>query len=410
MEIELKGKYTNAKIFAEIIDEETMGQVMSVINDECSDGCRVRIMPDCHAGKGCVVGTTMTLNGRVVPGLVGVDIGCGVYGVKLGKVEIDLPVLDTFIRSNIKMGQEVNSDSSEFQRTDLDLTNLRCWKGICGKKTYFENSLGSLGGGNHFIEIGRNREGELWLFVHTGSRNLGLEVCKYYQEVAVQYIKSGKCDLDAKRKELIENLKRQGRQKEISKALIKFNEEHNPAINEEMAYLEGKDFENYIHDIAIIQRFALENRRSIIRRICKFLKIIPGEEIECIHNYIDVRKLHGRYVLRKGSISAEKGERVIVPINMRDGSIIGIGKGNEDYNWSAPHGSGRVMSRSEAKNKVKLEDFEETMKGIYSSTVCESTLDESPFAYKAMEDILPDLKETVEIVEVVKPIYNVKGF
>jgi RNA-splicing ligase RtcB len=408
---EIKGKYNNCKVFTDNCDNETISQLTNLLNQQSTEGSNIRIMPDCHAGKGCVIGTTMKLTDKVIPNLVGVDIGCGMLAVKLKEKRINLPELDSIIRKYVPSGGNVHDYTNE-DRTSLIVDNLRC----CGKAQIRAElaykSVGTLGGGNHFIEVDKDSNDNLWLVIHTGSRHLGIEICNYYQDVAYNKIKSKENNgsLQDKRKQLIEQLKSEGRQKDISKELEKFSKEYielNPSVPFELAYVEGEDFEDYIHDMKLVQNHAICNRAEIARVILKNAKLHEVERFETIHNYIDTENM----ILRKGSISAQQGEKVLIPMNMRDGSLICVGKGNSDWNYSAPHGAGRIMSRSKAKENISVADFKKTMKdaGIFSTSVGKGTIDESPMAYKPMEEIMENIKDTVDIIDVIKPIYNFKA-
>lgn len=553
--IELNGKYNNCKVYTDNIDNATISQLISLLNQKSVEGSRIRIMPDTHAGAGCVIGTTMTLKDKVVPNLVGVDIGCfsgdtkvftssgwieikdlvdkdaftiesydtetksfviskaiakktrenaslvkvvyhivstlkekqfevyctpdhkfliredndkeswieasklsrdvelvsedykilvdnvystdrvedvycltventhtfliegsvvvhncGMLAIKLKEKRIDLPNLDSVIRKYVPSGGEVNENSKE-DKTSLNVRDLRCF-GKPNAKIREElayHSVGTLGGGNHFIEVDKDSNNDLWLVIHTGSRHLGMEICNYYQDMGYEALKekvngSKKDKINA----IIQELKSQGREKEISSKLEEFNKnykEKNPDVPYELAYVEDELFKDYIHDMDMVQKHASCNRNEIARLILKYAKLHEEERFETIHNYIDVENM----ILRKGSISAQKGEKVIIPMNMRDGSLICIGKGNEDWNFSAPHGAGRLMSRSEAKENISMKDFKESMKNVFSTSVNKSTIDESPFAYKPMDEIIQNIQDTVEIVDIIKPIYNFKA-
>lgn len=555
--IELRGKYNTAKVFTDNIDSETIGQVVTLLNQESVKGSQIRIMPDTHAGKGCVIGTTMTIADKVIPNLVGVDIGCftgdtevfvaggawveikklvdrgiftvdsydvetkqfvtskaiakktrenaqlvrveyhsvsvfgqktfeiyctpdhkflvrmdeheecwveandlscgdelvsedhkiiveGVYStdrvedvycltvedthtflidgsvvvhncgmtaVKLQEDSIDLPALDNVIRRYVPSGAKVNSAEKAMQTT-LNVRDLRCYEGAGINKGLAYRSVGTLGGGNHFIEVDRDSEGNLWLVVHTGSRHLGLEVCNYYQDLAYSKLRDvyNGGNKGEKINKIIEQLKSEGRQKEISMEIEKFkaayNEEY-PDVPQALAYLEENDLEDYLHDMDLVQKHAVCNRAEIVRLILAFAELHEVDRFETIHNYIDVNNR----ILRKGSVSAQAGEKLIIPINMRDGSLICIGKGNPDWNYSAPHGAGRLMSRVKAKESISLAEFEKTMSeaGIYSTSVNKNTLDESPMAYKPIQEIIDNVQDTVEILDIIKPIYNFKA-
>lgn len=405
----ITGKYGSAKIFATKIDEATKNQITTLLDQPFTKGIKIRIMPDCHAGMGCVIGTTMMIKDKVVPNLVGVDIGCGMLCACLGSGKIDLKALDNFIRKEIPSGREVNKVNTNImddaKTPFIDLSKLKCYDDLKNIDR-INMSLGSLGGGNHFIEIDKSADGNFYLVIHSGSRNLGKQVAEIYQDKAVKYHESKLLDKNKAIKEAIEECKRDGRVNEIPNEVKKIKERIVELdMPKELCYLEGDDLKDYLHDIAICQEFANLNRHYICWKIIEFLnnKIDRRLIFTTAHNYIN------NNILRKGSISAFKGELVIIPINMRDGSIIGVGKGCRDYNYSAPHGAGRLMSRSQARKELKVKDFKETMKGIYSTSVSRETIDESPSAYKPIEDIINNISKTIEIVEIIKPVYNFKA-
>ncbi len=391
------------KIFTNNIEPQALNQIYELLDQEPFKDCKVRIMPDVHAGAGCVIGFTGNLGDKVIPNIVGVDIGCGMLTVELGKIDINLESLDNFIKTNIPSGRNVyDKDTLSNVVSDFGLEDFKCYK-------YFVNtnrllgSLGTLGGGNHFIEIDVDNDGNKYLIIHTGSRNLGKQVAEIYQNLAIKKCKTASQE---EREQLIKDLKAQNRQKDIPEALKSLTDKYanKTKLPNDLCYLEGEDRDNYLHDMRLCQLFAIENRFAITTKIIKFLEVLPAYSFSTIHNYIDDNN-----VIRKGAISAYKGEEVLIPINMRDGCIVGIGKGNPDWNESAPHGAGRIMSRSQAKKELNLEDFQETMQGIYTTTAVADTLDESPMVYKPMEEIIKNIKDTVEIVKIIKPIYNFKA-
>lgn len=408
---ELSGKYNTCKIFTDNCDNETISQLTDLLNQESVKGSKIRIMPDTHAGKGCVIGTTMTLQDKVIPNLVGVDIGCGMLAIKLKEKEIDLKLLDEVINKYVPAGFEIHESPVSRSFADKIIAPVDVDKAF--------KSLSSLGGGNHFLEIDRDSRGNLWLVVHTGSRHLGIEVCEYYQNRAYEKLQESAKGGSLKQliNSTISELKTAHREKEISKQIEKikadYERENNTKVPRELAYLTEQDFDDYIHDMQLTQQHAAINRKCIADTIITKMDLHPVSKDCCydedyfdtIHNYIDCDNM----ILRKGSVSAKLGEWLIIPMNMRDGSLICIGKGNPDWNYSAPHGAGRIMSRSQAKDRVNLDDFEESMKGIYSTSVCESTIDESPFVYKPMQEIIDNIKDTVEIIDIIKPIYNFKA-
>ena len=385
----------DVKIYASIIDDVTRKQVKDLSESEAYKDAVIRVMPDCHAGKGCTIGSVIQYVDRVVPNTVGVDIGCGMLVAELGQVDIDLEKLDRVINNYIPSGFRVHEvPLSKFENKLI--APISNWK-------YIECSIGTLGGGNHFIEVDVDDEGNKYIVIHSGSRNLGVQVCEYWQNKAI----SNLTDNSHVRNELISRLKAEGREREISTELKKLKK---TKINNELAYLEGRDLEDYLHDMAMCQEYAAMNRDFILYEI--LTKILPLEIIShrvkaftTVHNYIDIFSK----TIRKGAISAKNGEKVIIPMNMRDGSLICMGKGNPDWLFSAPHGAGRIMSRIEAKESIKLEDFKESMNGIYSTSVSEQTIDEAPMAYKDMKQIMADIVPTVDVLKVIKPIYNFKA-
>lgn len=393
--IELKGKYNTAKVFTNNVEQRAISQIIDLCNQEFSKGSKIRIMPDTHAGAGCTIGTTMTITDKIVPNLVGVDIGCGMYCVKLKEKEIDFELLDKVIRNYIPSGQNIR-ESKHNKSKDIQIEKLKCFNHI----NYDINikSIGTLGGGNHFIEIDRDNNDNLYLVIHSGSRYLGKQVAEYYQELGYKKLTDNRMT----KEQLINKLKNEGREKEIQKELKKLP---NIKINKQLAYVEGVNLVDYLHDMKITQEYAKINRVVIAEEILKNTGLTIDESFTTIHNYIDIENK----ILRKGAISADLGEKVIIPINMRDGSIIAIGKGNEDWNKSAPHGAGRLMSRSKAKEFVTLEEFKDSMNGIWTTSVNEHTIDESPMVYKSLDEIIDNVKDAVEIIDIIKPLYNFKA-
>jgi len=401
---ELSGKYNNCKVFTDNCENECISQLVTLLNQEFINESKIRIMPDCHAGKGCVIGTTMTLTDKVCCNLVGVDIGCGMLTIQLKEKKIDLPKLDSIIHQYVPSGFEIHEEAI----ATSNIENLYCAKEVYLERAY--KSLGSLGGGNHFIELAKDEERNLYLVIHTGSRHLGIEVCNYYQDLAYKKLKEKNAggSLSELSKELITRLKTEGREREISKQLALLKNKYknsNINISYDLAYLENEDFDHYIHDMKIVQEHASINRATIANTILKKMKLHEIVRFETIHNYIDTEHM----ILRKGSVSAQLGERLLIPINMRDGSLICIGKGNPDWNFSAPHGAGRLMSRSKAKESISMKEFKDSMEGIYTTSVNISTIDESPMAYKPMDEIIQNIQDTVKIEKIIKPIYNFKA-
>ena len=414
------------KIFTENVEEEAIEQINVLLKQEPFKDCKVRIMPDVHAGKGCVIGFTADLGDKVIPNIVGVDIGCGMLCVELGKIEIDLEKLDKIINKVIPAGRNIREHSLlNFE----PIKELNCLRELKETKK-FNIAIGTLGGGNHFIEIDIDDEKNKYLVIHTGSRNLGKQVAEYYQNLAIELC-SGKEEMFSEKEEIIKTYKEQGRKSEIKEALERLEKQYkqkNPDLPKELCYLTGKYREMYLHDMKICQEYASLNRKYIAKEILDKIfgissyTLVNTKEIdfekakqvntsksiaffETIHNYISFDD----NIVRKGAISAKKGERVLIPINMRDGSIIAVGKGNENWNQSAPHGAGRIMSRRKAKERFKLEEFKESMKDIYSTSITKETIDEAPFVYKPMQEIIDNIKDTVKIEKIIKPIYNFKA-
>ena len=363
--IELQGKYAQAKVFTDVVDQASISQVISLLNQPYAQGSRIRMMPDIHAGAGCTVGTTMTVSDKVCPNLVGVDIGCGMETVKIKEKRLELQQLDKLIRREIPSGFSIRGKPHKYSDR-IDLANLHCARHVDLDRA--EKSIGTLGGGNHFIEVDRDDDGGLYLVVHSGSRHLGLQIANYYQNEAHKALKDS-------------------------------------GVPYTLAYLDGELLRQYLDDMRIAQEYAMLNRKAMIDVIVKGMGVKVTEQFTTVHNYIDLE--HG--ILRKGAVSAREGERLLIPINMRDGSLICTGKGNEDWNFSAPHGAGRLMSRSQAKESFTVNEFKKQMEGIYTTCVGRSTLDECPKAYKSMEDIVENITPTARIDQVIRPVYNFKG-
>lgn len=397
--LEVSGKYNQAKIFTDVVDQASIAQVIALCNQEFTAGSRIRLMPDIHAGAGCTIGTTMTITDKVVPNLVGVDIGCGMETVRVREDHMELQKLDKLIYERIPSGFAIREKPHRFlERVDLD--ELCCAKHVDLLRA--EKSLGTLGGGNHFIEVDRDDGGQLYVIVHSGSRRLGLEVAHYYQEQGYKVL--NRTD-DASIAQLIADMKAEGRQKEIQKELKRLKNQKQTSIPYPLAYVSGDLFAQYIHDMKIVQHYAMLNRKAMMDEILKGMKLHAEEQFTTIHNYIDTDAM----ILRKGSVSAQAGERLLIPINMRDGSLLCVGKGNEDWNFSAPHGAGRLMSRAQAKQSFTVSEFKKQMADVYTTSVSKSTLDECPMAYKGMEDILKNIGPTAEVEKIIRPIYNFKA-
>ena len=397
--MEIKGKVATAIAYANVIEDAAIEQIRRMCDYAFTEGSKIRIMPDVHAGKGCTIGTTMTIHDKAVPNVVGVDIGCGMYTVRLHETEIDFARLDEAAHY-VPSGMNV----WEGRREAFDLEALRCYRELKDAKR-LQRSLGTLGGGNHFIEVDRASGGTLYLVIHTGSRNLGKQVAEYYQHLAVE-LNQGREEYFKKRNALIAEYKAAGRRKEIQAALKELHWADKPlSVPEDLCFLYGEHLDNYLHDVEICQQFARRNRELIAQILLERAGLTGADGFHTIHNYIDTDEM----ILRKGAIAAHKGEKVLIPINMRDGSVLAIGRGNPEWNYSAPHGAGRLMSRGAARETLSMEAYTEAMKGIYTTSVNLSTIDEAPMAYKALEDIIDVIRDSVDVVDIMKPIYNFKA-
>ncbi len=404
--LEIKGTFATAKVFAKTVDDTAIEQIELLCSQEFTKGAKIRIMPDVHAGNGCTIGFTANLSEMVIPNIVGVDIGCGMLCVKLGDIEVDFNKLDEIIRKNVPYGRDVHAGRiTKFPK----LQEMNCYRNLKDTKRVVR-SLGSLGGGNHFIEMDKDDDGCIYLVIHTGSRNLGKQVAEHYQAMAYD-IARGADKLFEKQKTLIDEYKAQGRRTEIQTAIIRMKKEfkyQGSLIPKDLCYLTGEYRKMYLDDMAICQEFATLNRELIAELILtnSFSKSLSDfEYFETIHNYIDLKN----NMVRKGAVSAEKGEMLLIPINMRDGSLICIGKGNEDWNCSAPHGAGRLLSRTDAKDKLSIDEYQSEMEGIFTTCINEYTLDESPMAYKNKDEIVEGIAPTADILKQIKPIYNFKA-
>lgn len=394
----IKGLYNEAKIFTDVIDDGAISQIQAMCDSSTFSQSKIRVMPDVHAGAGCTIGTTMTIRDKIVPNMVGVDIGCGMELVRIAEKNLDLVALDKLIYNRIPSGFNCRDELHEYTEK-IDLSTLRCASKVSLGLAY--KSLGTLGGGNHFIEADKDDEGNIYLVVHSGSRHLGTEVAEYYQLEGYRRL----CGNSQKQlQELISYLKAEGRAQEIENA-IKNAKDLTCEIPKEMAYVEGELFDDYIHDMKIVQQFAVLNRQAMMDEIVRGLNLTVEQQFTTIHNYIDTDNM----ILRKGAVSARKGEILLIPINMRDGSLICVGKGNDDWNQSAPHGAGRLLSRGKARASLTLEEFEKEMSSVFSTSINKNTLDESPMAYKKIEDIVDNITPTVDIVKRITPIYNFKS-
>ena len=399
--LEIKGKVNTAVCYAKVIEEDAIEQIRRMCDYDLTAGCQVRIMPDVHSGKGCTIGTTMTVNGKACPNIVGVDIGCGMYTVALSDKEIDFEKVDEachFIPSGMNVW--------EGRMERFDLTALRCYRSLRDARR-LERSLGTLGGGNHFIEIDKAADGTFYLVIHSGSRNLGKQVAEFYQQLAID-LHAGKEDYFVRREEIIRTYKEEGRRSEIQGALVELEKTYQAKVSEipeDICWLYGSFLEDYLHDVEICQAFAKRSREKMAEIILERTGMTAVESFHTIHNYIDTDEM----ILRKGAIAAHEGEKVLIPINMRDGSVIAVGKGNPEWNYSAPHGAGRIMSRTKAKETLNMEAYREAMAGIYTTSVNEETIDEAPMAYKSLDDIIDVIRDSVDIMDIMKPVYNFKA-
>lgn len=406
----------NLKIFAKTIDDKALAQINELMDQSAFENSKIRIMPDVHAGSGCVIGFTGDLGNKVIANVVGVDIGCGMLTVELGNVDIDFKKLDSIIRSGVPCGFNVHDNAkTDFHR----LKELKCYAQIKDGGR-LNRGCGTLGGGNHFIEIDLDDQDNKYLVIHSGSRNLGKQVADFYQNVAIDY-NSGRGELKAKKEQLIADLKKSGRSADVSEEIKWFNEKNKDLLTDipkAFCYLEGLNRDNYLHDMNICQEYASLSRKMMANTIlenyfteqlddfvCFGKQLSDFVYFETVHNYISFED----NIVRKGAISARLGEKVLIPMNMRDGCIIGIGKGNKDWNYSAPHGAGRLMSRTEAFKKITLDEFKDSMKGIFTTSMNNETIDESPMAYKSMQDIIDCIGDTVDIIKIIKPVYNFKA-
>ena len=396
----IKGKYNEAIVYATTAETLAIEQLQTLCDMEVYKDSKIRIMPDVHAGAGCTIGTTMTLTDAVTPNMVGVDIGCGMETIMIKEKEIDFTGLDSLIKTNIPSGMNIRN-RKHINADKTRVGELRCVNRIEHLEKELK-SIGSLGGGNHFIEVDKDEEGNLYIVIHSGSRHLGKEVADIYQDLAYKQV-NGITKEEIQKK--INDLKAQGRQKEIAETITLMKENITNDIPKELSYVTGELFADYIHDMKIMQEFADINRKTMMQIITEGMNLTVIDQFTTIHNYIDTENM----ILRKGSVSAQKNEKLLIPINMRDGSLICIGKGNPEWNCSAPHGAGRIMSRKEAKRSLSVEEFEKQMQGIYSSTVNVKTLDESPMAYKDMKEIVENIEPTAEIIKTIKPVYNFKA-
>ena len=399
--VEIKGQYNTAICYTDELDESAARQIKAVCDQVEFSGCKIRIMPDVHAGMGCCIGTSMTISDKIVPGMVGVDIGCGMETVEIAEREIDFEKLDELIRKEIPYGREVREIHHPFNY-EIALKELRCAPNVNIDRA--RRSIGTLGGGNHFIEVDRAEDGRLFIVVHSGSRHIGNEVAKHYQEQAYKDLGGSST---AQVKAVIKQLKEEGRAREIEGTVKRLKAESagKVTVPKELAYVTGQLFDDYIHDMKLIQEFAVLNRKAMMEVILTGMELTRADTFTTIHNYIDTDVM----VLRKGAVSAKAGEKLLIPINMRDGSLICVGKGNEDWNCSSPHGAGRLMSRTAAKRDLSMDEYRAEMEGVFTTCVVEDTLDEAPMAYKSIDEIVRQIGPTADIVERIKPIYNFKA-
>ena len=397
--LEIQGTYGSAKIFAEIAEESAIEQVRTLCDQPISEGAKIRIMPDIHAGAGCTIGTTMTITDKAIPNLVGVDIGCGMETVRLKEKQIDRQKLDTLIHRNIPSGFNVRKTVHPFIE-HFNVTHLHCYEHVSIPRAVY--SIGTLGSGNHFIEADQAEDGSIYFVIHSGSRQLGLQVAHYYQNAAYDALNAvPQSEVDA----LISLLKEEGRENDLAAEMKQLEARFHTDIPKDLAHTVGDLFTKYIDDMKLTQQFATLNRLAMMQELVQGMEVHVEEQFSTIHNYIDTEQM----ILRKGAVSARLGEKLLIPMNMRDGSLICIGKGNDDWNQSAPHGAGRLKSRADAKAAFTVEEFKQQMKGIFSTSIGSGTLDECPMAYKPMDAIVNCIGDTVEICEIIRPIYNFKA-
>lgn len=399
--IKIKGSKAEAIVYTDIVDDGAIDQIKRLCMQDSMEGSKIRVMPDVHVGVGCTIGFTMTIKDKIVPNLVGVDIGCGMETIEIANRHIELQKLDKVIRENIPFGKAIRKTPHRFTR-EIELEKLKSiQKGKINLHRAY-HSLGSLGGGNHFIEAAKDEEGTIFLTIHSGSRHPGRQVAEYYQDSAFKTLnRNSQEDIQ----ERIDKLKKEGRERDIEAEIRAMKEKNGENIPYDLAYLEGEGMEEYLYDMKIMQEFARLNRLAMMDELIRGMKLKVKDQFTTIHNYIDME--HG--ILRKGAVSAQAGEKLIIPINMKDGSLICIGKGNEEWNFSAPHGAGRLSSRKVTKETFTLTEFKKAMEGIYTTTVGQNTLDECPMAYKPIESIVENIGDTVEIVKHIRTIYNFKA-
>ena len=397
--MEIKGKMNTAIAYARVIEDEAIEQIRRMCDYDMAAGSKIRIMPDVHAGAGCTIGTTMTIKDKVVPNIVGVDIGCGMYTIKLKESEIDFARVDD-IAHRIPSGRNVWDSSQK----EFDLTCLRCYDKLRNPDR-LRKSLGTLGSGNHFIELDKSSDGTNYLVIHTGSRNLGKQVAEYYQHLAIE-LATGKEYFARERERIVCEYKAAGRQNEIQNALKELSGmELKHEIPDDLCYVFGESMEDYLHDIVVCQQFATANRELIADKILEYCGLTMVSSFHTVHNYINTDEM----ILRKGAIAAHKNEQVLIPINMRDGSILAKGRGNPEWNYSAPHGAGRIMSRRTARASLDMDEYQKSMQGVYTTSINNGTIDEAPMAYKSINDILGVVEKSVDVIDILRPIYNFKA-
>ena len=397
--VNIVGKYATAVCYASIVEDAAIEQIRRMCDFEFTAGSKIRIMPDVHAGKGCTIGTTMTITDKVVPNVVGVDIGCGMYTVKLNEREIDFARLDEaahYIPSGLNVW--------EGRQEHFDLQPMKCYRNLKDTRR-LERSLGTLGGGNHFIEVDRASDGTYCLVIHSGSRNLGKQVAEYYQHLAIE-LNEGMDEYFRAREALIAEYKAAGRRSEIQSALKALTVSRKErTVPDDLCWLYGDYLEDYLFDVEICQAFARRNRELMAKILMERSGLTGSDAFHTIHNYIATDER----ILRKGAIAAHAGEKVLIPINMRDGSILAVGRGNPEWNCSAPHGAGRLMSRAAARETLSMDAYRAAMEGIYTTSVLPETLDEAPMAYKSLQDIIGDIQASVDVIDMLKPVYNFKA-
>lgn len=392
------------KNFAISYQPEVEEQIKGLSDSHVFDGETVRLMADCHPGKGCTVGSVITFKDKIIPNITGVDLGCRVSAFNIGNIDIDFDKLDSVIRNYIPSGHSIRNVEHDNLRL-FEYEDLRCWDAIKENEDRYRKSMGTLGGGNHFIAIEVSKGGDKYLMVHCGSRNLGLQVANYYQNLGIEACHDRIQEIYNRYECMITEKRKRGYYDAIQQLIEIRKKEVDAEPSNDLCYIEGEVMDDYLHDVHMMREWSYLNHKTIAEEICGQMGWDIKDKITSIHNYVDV----DNRIIRKGAIAAYEGQYCLIPLNMAEGTLVCVGKGNEDYLCSAPHGAGRIMSRAQARKNVDMEEYEKSMEGVYSSCVCSSTIDESPQAYKASADIIDAIKDTVDIVDHLHPIYNFKA-